>query len=155
MPFLIAMDALTKSMCWEMVKKTSDTVDQTAMVVFKKPSSNDCHDGRTRADPPLCEASDDQNAAWNITLQACMHRVPTDASARGARWPAQWPERLATTPYWLSEEQTGVYGKPAPADFASDQEHWRNAVENSYLTGMGIDWKNVRNVMDMRAVYGG
>ncbi|OEL27930.1 putative methyltransferase PMT26 [Dichanthelium oligosanthes] len=150
-----AMAALTKSMCWEIIKKTSDTVDQTAMVIFKKPTSNDCYDARAHAEPPLCEASDDQNAAWNITLQACMHRVPTDASARGSQWPSQWPDRLSTTPYWLSADQVGVYGKPAPADFAADQEHWRKVVENSYLDGMGIDWKNVRNVMDMRAVYGG
>ncbi|PUZ63164.1 hypothetical protein GQ55_3G046000 [Panicum hallii var. hallii] len=150
-----AMAALTQSMCWEMIKRTSDTVDQTAMVVFKKPTSNDCYDARSRAEPPLCEASDDQNAAWNITLQACLHRVSTDPSARGSQWPAQWPDRLATTPYWLSADQVGVYGKPAPADFAADQEHWRKVVENSYLDGMGIDWKNVRNVMDMRAVYGG
>ncbi|KAL6642341.1 hypothetical protein ACP70R_020522 [Stipagrostis hirtigluma subsp. patula] len=150
-----AMAALTKSMCWEMLKRTSDTVDQTAMVIFKKPTSNDCFDARTRPEPPLCEASDDQNAAWNITLRACMHRVPTDPSARGSQWPAQWPDRLATTPYWLSSDQVGVYGKPAPADFAADNEHWKKVVENSYLNGMGIDWKNVRNVMDMRAVYGG
>lgn len=150
------MAALTKSMCWEMVKRTSDTVDQTAMVVFKKPTSNECYDGRTRAEPPLCgDSDDDQDAAWNVTLRPCMHRLPTDASARGSRWPAQWPERLTTTPYWLSADQVGVYGKPAPADFAADQQHWRKVVDNSYLHGMGIDWKNVRNVMDMRAVYGG
>ncbi|KAL6906177.1 hypothetical protein ACP4OV_003778 [Aristida adscensionis] len=151
-----AMAALTKSMCWEMLKRTSDTVDQTAMVIFKKPTSNECVDARARpAEPPLCHPSDDQNAAWNITLQACMHRVPTDPAARGSQWPAQWPDRLSTTPYWLSSDQTGVYGKPAPADFAADNEHWKKVVDNSYLRGMGIDWKNVRNVMDMRAVYGG
>ena len=150
------MAALTKSMCWEMIKRTSDTVDQNAMVVFKKPTSNECYDARPpRAEPPPCEASDDQDAAWNVTLRACLHRVPTDPSARGSQWPAQWPVRLATTPYWLSADQVGVYGKPAPADFAADQEHWRKVVGNSYLDGMGIDWKNVRNVMDMRAVYGG
>ncbi|CAL4911330.1 unnamed protein product [Urochloa decumbens] len=150
-----AMAALTKSMCWEMMKRTSDTVDQTAMVIFKKPTSNDCYDARARAEPPMCEAADDQDAAWNITLQPCMHRVPTDPAARGSQWPAQWPDRLAATPYWLSADQVGVYGKPAPADFAADQEHWRKVVHNSYLDGLGIDWKNVRNVMDMRAVYGG
>ncbi|KAJ1265066.1 hypothetical protein BS78_08G049700 [Paspalum vaginatum] len=150
-----AMAALTKSMCWEMLKRTSDTVDQTAMVIFKKPTSNGCYDARARAEPPLCEASDDQDAAWSITLQPCMHRVPTDPSARGSRWPAQWPGRLATAPYWLGAGQVGVYGKPAPDDFAADQEHWRKVVDNSYRDGMGIDWKNVRNVMDMRAVYGG
>ncbi|CAN6349130.1 unnamed protein product [Urochloa humidicola] len=151
-----AMAALTKSMCWEMMKRTSDTVDQTAMVIFKKPTSNDCYDARPpRAEPPLCEAGDDQDAAWNITLQPCMHRVPTDPAARGSQWPAEWPDRLAATPHWLSADQVGVYGKPAPADFAADQEHWRKVVKNSYLDGLGVDWKNVRNVMDMRAVYGG
>ncbi|TVU51176.1 hypothetical protein EJB05_02585 [Eragrostis curvula] len=161
-----AMTALTKSMCWEMVKRTSDTVDQTAMVVFRKPTSNACYDARRPAtttrsssepQPPMCEAADDPDAAWNVTLQACMHRVPTDASARGSKWPAMWPERLRETPYWLGGDgrATGVYGKPAPEDFAADMEHWRKVVENSYVNGLGIDWKNVRNVMDMRAVYGG
>ncbi|VAI15044.1 unnamed protein product [Triticum turgidum subsp. durum] len=150
-----AMAALTKSMCWEMVTRTSDTVDQTAMVIFKKPSSNECYSKRSRAEPPLCEESDDPNAAWNITLQACMHRVATEAAARGSRWPEQWPERLTAAPYWLNESQVGVYGKPAADDLAADTEHWREAVNSSYLSGMGIEWKNVRNVIDMRSVYGG
>ncbi|KAE8807222.1 putative methyltransferase PMT26 [Hordeum vulgare] len=150
-----AMAALTKSMCWEMVTRTSDTVDQTAMVIFKKPSSNECYSKRSRAEPALCEESDDPNAAWNITLQACMHRVATEPGARGSRWPEQWPERLTAAPYWLNESQVGVYGKPAADDLAADTEHWRKSVNSSYLSGMGIDWNNVRNVIDMRSVYGG
>ncbi|KAF0888181.1 hypothetical protein E2562_010869 [Oryza meyeriana var. granulata] len=149
------MASLTKSMCWEMVRKTRDTVDETAMVIFKKPASNDCYSERKQPEPPLCDSSDDPNAAWNITLQSCMHSLPTDTSARGTRWPEQWPERLSTAPYWLSNSQVGVYGKPATDDFAADNEHWSNVVNNSYLAGVGIDWRNVRNVMDMRAVYGG
>ncbi|CAM0950194.1 unnamed protein product [Alopecurus aequalis] len=147
-----AMAALTKSMCWEMVNRTSDTVDQTALVIFKKPSSNDCYGKRNHPEPPLCEETDNPNAARNITLQSCMHRLPTDSASR---WPEQWPERLTTAPYWLGESQVGVYGNPAPEDFAADMEHWRKAVNSSYLTGMGIDWSNVRNIMDMRSVYGG
>uniref|UniRef100_A0A0D9XXF9 Methyltransferase n=1 Tax=Leersia perrieri TaxID=77586 RepID=A0A0D9XXF9_9ORYZ len=150
------MVALTKSMCWEMVKKTSDTVDQTAVVIFRKPTSNACYGDRKTPEPPLCDGSDDPDAAWNITLRSCMHAVPDgDTSARGARWPEQWPKRLSTAPYWLSTGQVGVYGKPAPDDFTADNEHWSNVVNGSYLTGIGIDWSNVRNVMDMRAVYGG
>ena len=84
-----------------------------------------------------------------------MHRVPEDPAVRGARWPAPWPARLGKAPYWLDSSQTGVYGKPAPEDFAADQAHWRKVVRSSYLAGMGIDWGSVRNVMDMRAVYGG
>uniref|UniRef100_A0A0E0MKA7 Methyltransferase n=1 Tax=Oryza punctata TaxID=4537 RepID=A0A0E0MKA7_ORYPU len=149
------MAALTKSMCWDMVKKTNDTVDETAMVIFKKPTSNGCYSNRKQPEPPLCDASDDPDAAWNITLRACMHSLPTNKSVRGARRPEQWPERLSAAPYWLSPSQIGVYGKPAPDDFVADDRHWSHVVNSSYIAGAGIDWSNVRNVMDMRAVYGG
>ncbi|KAF0894589.1 hypothetical protein E2562_001889 [Oryza meyeriana var. granulata] len=149
------MVKLTKAMCWEMVSKTRDTVDQVGLVIFRKPSDDACYKKRRQKEPPLCEPSDDPNAAWNITLRACMHWVPTDPSVRGSQWPEQWPERVEKTPYWLNSSQVGVYGKPAPDDYVADYEHWKKVVRNSYLTGMGIDWKTVRNVMDMRAVYGG
>jgi hypothetical protein len=84
-----------------------------------------------------------------------MHRVPEDPLARGVRWPELWPERATKAPYWLDSSQVGVYGKPAPEDFAADLTHWTKAVRGLYLAGMGVDWKTVRNVMDMRAVYGG
>jgi len=84
-----------------------------------------------------------------------MHKIPVGPAARGSKWPENWPLRLETAPYWLSSSQTGVYGKPAPEDFKADQEHWSTVVNKSYLNGMGIDWSKVRNVMDMRAVYGG
>lgn len=83
-----------------------------------------------------------------------MHKVPEEASKRGSCWPAQWPSRLEKAPYWL-KSQTGVYGKAAPEDFAADYNHWKNVVSQTYLEGMGISWSSVRNVMDMRAVYGG
>ena len=83
-----------------------------------------------------------------------MHKVPTDASHRASRWPEQWPKRLEKRPYWLNT-QVGVYGKAAPEDFIADYNHWKNVVSLSYLNGMGIGWSFVRNVMDMRAVYGG
>jgi tRNA wybutosine-synthesizing protein 1 len=38
---------------------------------------------------------------------------------------------------------------------AADHNHWNAVVEKSYLDGLGLNWSNIRNVMDMRAVYGG
>ena len=90
----------------------------------------------------------------NVPLQTGMHKVPVDASERGSQWPEQWPARLEKSPYWLLSSQVGVYGKAAPEDFAADYEHWKRVVK-SYINGMGINWSSVRNVMDMRAVYGG
>lgn len=150
-----AMNALTKSMCWKMVKKTKDSLNQVGLAIYRKPTDNKCYEKRTENSPPLCQESDDPNAAWNVPLQACMHRVPVDPAVRGSKWPEQWPERLGATPYWLNSSQAGVYGKPASEDFEADYEHWKRVVKGSYVNGMGIDWSTVRNVMDMRAIYGG
>lgn len=150
-----AMTALTKSMCWKLVAKDKDKINKVGAAIYQKPTSNDCYDNRSQNTPPLCQNSDDPNAAWNVTLQACMHKVPSDSSERGYQWPEQWPARLEKAPYWLTSSQVGVYGKAAPDDFTADNEHWKRVVTNSYLNGMGISWSNVRNVMDMRSIYGG
>lgn len=84
-----------------------------------------------------------------------MHRVPIEGNERGSQWPEEWPERVQTPPYWLNRSQMGIYGKPAPEDFAADTEHWKKVVSKTYMSGLGISWSNLRNIMDMRAVYGG
>ncbi|XP_073013486.1 probable methyltransferase PMT24 [Typha latifolia] len=150
-----AMSELTKSICWDMVNKTKDSLNQVGLAIFRKPSNNECYDKRMENNPPFCQESDDPNAAWNISLQACLHRMPVDATLRGSQWPEEWPQRLEEPPYWLNNSQVGVYGKPALEDFKVDYEHWKHVVSKSYLDGMGINWSRVRNVMDMRSVYGG
>lgn len=150
-----AMTELMKSMCWELVVIKRDVVNRVAAAIYKKPTSNDCYEKRSQNEPPICADSEDANAAWNVPLQACMHKVPVDASKRGSQWPELWPARLDKTPYWLTSSQVGVYGRAAPEDFTADYEHWKRVVAQSYLNGIGISWSSVRNVMDMRAVYGG
>ncbi|KAG2711533.1 hypothetical protein I3760_04G081300 [Carya illinoinensis] len=150
-----AMKDLTKAMCWELVSINKDTVNEVGAATFKKPISNECYEKRSQSEPPICPESDDPNAAWNVPLQACMHKVPVDTSERGSQWPEQWPARLEKPPYWLLSSQVGVYGKAAPDDFTADYEHWKRVVTKSYLNGMGVNWSNVRNAMDMRSVYGG
>ncbi|KAF9687144.1 hypothetical protein SADUNF_Sadunf02G0063200 [Salix dunnii] len=149
-----AMSKLTKSMCWDLVVIKRDTLNGVGAAIYRKPTSNDCYNNRSQNEPPLCKGSDDPNAAWNVLLEACMHKVPVDVSVRGSHWPEQWPKRLEKPPYWLNS-QVGVYGKAAPEDFAADYKHWKNVVSRSYLNGTGINWTSVRNIMDMRAVYGG
>lgn len=149
------MKALTKSICWELVSISKDQVNGVGVAIYKKPLTNECYEERSKNEPPLCQDSDDPNAAWYIKLQACIHKVPVSSSERGSQWPEKWPARLTNVPYWLSSSQVGVYGKPAPEDFTADYKHWKNVVSNSYLKGMGIQWSNVRNVMDMNSIYGG
>uniref|UniRef100_A0A5B6Z0A0 Putative methyltransferase PMT26 n=1 Tax=Davidia involucrata TaxID=16924 RepID=A0A5B6Z0A0_DAVIN len=150
-----AMKKLTKLLCWELVSISKDRVNGVGVAVYQKPASNECYEKRSQNEPPLCQESDDPNAAWNVPLQACMHKVPVDASERGSQWPEQYPARLEKPPYWLLSSQVGVYGKAAPEDFTADYEHWKHVVTKSYLDGMGINWSAVRNAMDMKSIYGG
>ncbi|XP_022950351.1 probable methyltransferase PMT27 [Cucurbita moschata] len=149
------MSALTKSMCWELMTIQKDKLNSIGAAIYRKPTSNECYDQRNEKRPSMCKNDDDPNAAWYVPLQACMHRVPVDNAARGSNWPKQWPQRLQAPPYWLNSSQMGVYGKPAPQDFSTDYEHWKRVVNKTYMNGLGINLSNIRNVMDMRSVYGG
>ncbi|KAK9129744.1 hypothetical protein Sjap_010231 [Stephania japonica] len=150
-----AMSSLTRSMCWDLVTIRKDKLNGIGAAIYRKPVSNECYQQRRRNSPPMCKDGDDANAAWYVPLQACMHRVPIHSVERGYQWPENWPLRVHKPPYWLNNSQKGIYGKPAPEDFVTDYEHWKTVVTKSYMSGLGISWSNVRNVMDMRAVYGG
>ncbi|XP_071703478.1 probable methyltransferase PMT25 [Rutidosis leptorrhynchoides] len=150
-----AMTELTKGMCWELVKVYSDKLNQVGAAIYRKPTTNECYQNRQQNVPPLCKSNDDPDAIWNVKLEACMHKIPVDASVRGTKWPKMWPERVMSPPYWLKSTDIGVYGKPAPEDFTANYEHWKRVVSKSYLNGLGIDWTSVRNIMDMRSIYGG
>uniref|UniRef100_A0A0D3BS77 Methyltransferase n=1 Tax=Brassica oleracea var. oleracea TaxID=109376 RepID=A0A0D3BS77_BRAOL len=110
-----AMSELTKAMCWKLVTIKKDKLNEVGAAIYQKPTTNECYNKRPQNDPPLCKDSDDQNAAWNVPLEACMHKVTEDSSKRGASWPNMWPERLETAPEWL-DSQEGVYG---PREFRS------------------------------------
>ncbi|XP_071739122.1 probable methyltransferase PMT27 [Rutidosis leptorrhynchoides] len=149
------MSALTVAMCWELVTIKKDKLDYVDVAIYRKPESNECYNVRKKQKPPICKPDDDPNAAWYVPLQACMHNIPIGEIERGSRWPEKWPARVHTIPYWLNKSQMGIYGKPAPDDFKADYEHWKHVVSKTYTTDLGFNWTNVRNVMDMRAVYGG
>ncbi|KAF5181665.1 S-adenosyl-l-methionine-dependent methyltransferases superfamily protein [Thalictrum thalictroides] len=149
------MKSLTASMCWELVTIQKDKLNSVGAAIYRKPTSNECYSQRKHNRPPMCKNDDDPNAAWYVPLQACMHRIPVDDMERGSRWPETWPNRVHKPPYWLNNSQKGIYGKPAPEDFVADYEHWRQVVTKTYMSELQISWSNVRNAMDMRAVYGG
>ncbi|XP_027347960.1 probable methyltransferase PMT27 [Abrus precatorius] len=144
------MTSLTKSMCWELVTIQKDELNQVGAAFYRKPISNECYEEREQNQPPMCKDDDDPNAAWYVPLQVCMHKLPVDKAERGTRWPEPWPRRLQKAPYWLNNLQVE---KQVSQDFAADNERWNNVVDE--LSNSGVTWSNVRNVMDMRATYGG
>lgn len=78
-------------------------------------------------------------------MKTCLHPIPSSIEQHGTEWPEEWPKRLKTVPEWFDNKEKLV----------ADSNHWSSIVEKSYLTGLGIDWSNIRNVMDMKAIYGG
>ncbi|KAH6559176.1 hypothetical protein KP509_1Z024400 [Ceratopteris richardii] len=147
------MASLTAAMCWELVAKTTDPITGVGLAVFQKPSKNSCYENRKQSSPPLCDSNDKPDAAWYTPMTTCLHKIPQEEGSHGVKWPQEWPLRLTAAPTWLEKEK-GVYGKQGGADFRADTEYWQHIVSKSYLN-LGIEWSRIRNVMDMRAVYGG
>lgn len=59
-----AMKELTKAMCWELVSINKDKVNGVGAAIYKKPTSNECYEKRSKNEPPMCPEHDDPNAAW-------------------------------------------------------------------------------------------
>ncbi|XP_038904647.1 probable methyltransferase PMT28 isoform X1 [Benincasa hispida] len=141
-----AMSSLTASICWNILAHKTDEVSEVGVKIYQKPESNDIFGPRRRKKPPLCKENENPDAAWYVPMTTCLHTIPTSIEQRGAEWPEEWPKRLEAFPEWLSNDKEKLI---------ADTNHWKAIVEKSYLNGIGIDWSNVRNVMDMKAIYGG
>ncbi|CAI5523329.1 unnamed protein product [Closterium sp. Naga37s-1] len=150
-----AMSELTANMCWRKAAKEINMAFGVGVMVWQKPTDNDCYDTRAEGtQPPMCPEEDNADAAWYVPIQACMHRVPTKEKTRGVGWPVEGKDRLSVVPTWLEGVQKGIYGRRAAVEFDADKAHWLRAYR-TYLTEMEIEWASVRNVMDMDAHYGG
>ncbi|KAF0928885.1 hypothetical protein E2562_010742 [Oryza meyeriana var. granulata] len=140
------ISASMTALCWNAIAYNSDDVSEAGMKIFQRPPSNEIYDLRATKDPPFCKEDQNKAPAWYTLIRHCLHKAPIGIEERGSEWPEEWPKRIETFPEWLGDLQTRV---------ESDHKHWKAVVEKSYLDGLGIDWSNIRNVLDMRAVFGG
>ncbi|KAI4316811.1 hypothetical protein L6164_024753 [Bauhinia variegata] len=140
-----AMTTLTASICWNVLAHKSDDVDEVGIRIYQKPEGNDIYELRRKKIPPLCPEHENPDAAWYVPMKTCLHSIPSAIEQHGAEWPEEWPKRLESYPDWMNNKEKLI----------SDTSHWKSIVEKSYLSGIGIDWSNIRNVMDMKAIYGG
>ncbi|CAM8916812.1 unnamed protein product [Rhodiola kirilowii] len=134
---------LTKSMCWKTVSKALDS-NGIGLVIYQKPLSSSCYSKREKNDPPMCDYTNKPHKSWYVPLSRCISPLPNDGS-----WPAPWSERLKSEPPSLSPSPN------AKEDFNEDTKHWSALVSDVYLEGLSIKWSEVRNVLDMNAVFGG
>lgn len=61
---MAAMAKLTKSMCWDLVVIEKDRINGVGAAIYRKPTSKQCYQERSKNKPALCNDSDDPNAAW-------------------------------------------------------------------------------------------
>ncbi|KAB1217821.1 putative methyltransferase PMT11 [Morella rubra] len=136
---------LTTRLCWEFVKKDG------YIAIWQKPVNNNCYLNREEGTkPPLCDQNDDPDKVWYVDLKACITRLPENGY--GANVTA-WPARLQTPPDRLQSIQIDAYISRKEL-FKAESKYWNEIIE-SYVRF--FHWKKIRlrNVMDMRAGFGG
>ncbi|RXH94499.1 hypothetical protein DVH24_024183 [Malus domestica] len=152
---------LTKRLCWELVSK------QGYVAIWKKPVNNSCYLNRDEGTkPPLCDPSDDPDKVWYIRdsslnndliiflkyvdLKSCITRLPENGY--GANVTA-WPARLQTPPDRLQSIQLDAY--ISRKELFKAESRYNDELIGGYVRG--LKWKKfkLRNVMDMRAGFGG
>ncbi|KAF5771039.1 putative S-adenosyl-L-methionine-dependent methyltransferase [Helianthus annuus] len=138
-----AMVALTESICWKVVAKSFDS-SGIGLVIYEKPVSSSCYKSRKENNPPLCDENTRPKTSWYTPLDGCISAIPITNT-----WPTPWPQRLNSKPLSLSTDPE------AERVFHEDTKHWSELVTNVYIGSLGVNWSNVRNVMDMNVGYGG
>ena len=86
----------------------------------------------------------------NVDLKTCISRLPEDGYGANV---TVWPERLHTPPGRLQTIQYDAYISRNEL-FKAESKYW-NEIIDSYVRA--FHWKTfrLRNVMDMRAGFGG
>ncbi|KAJ7959185.1 S-adenosyl-L-methionine-dependent methyltransferases superfamily protein [Quillaja saponaria] len=139
------MENLTTRFCWELVRK------EGYIAIWKKPSNNSCYLSRDAGvQPPLCDSNDDPDNVWYVGLNACITKLPsTGYGANVTKWPARLnfpPDRLQTIKLdaYISRKEL----------FKAESKYW-NEIIDSYVRDYHWKEMKLRNVMDMRAGFGG
>ncbi|KAJ3685633.1 hypothetical protein LUZ61_014797 [Rhynchospora tenuis] len=140
------MEDLTTRMCWTLVKK------EGYLAIWQKPLNNSCYTTRNSslAQPPLCDINDNPNDVWYVNLKACISRLPENGNAANV---SAWPARLNEPPPRLQEvEMDSIIAKNEL--FRAETKYWDDIIDGYIRI---FKWKKlqIRNVMDMRAEFGG
>ncbi|KAG0465199.1 hypothetical protein HPP92_019363 [Vanilla planifolia] len=139
------MESLTSRICWNLVNK------EGYLAVWRKPLNNSCYINRSpEALPPLCDPKDDPNNVWYVNLKACISWLPENGFGANIK---AWPARLHEPPKRLQDVEMDSYIAKNEL-FKAESRFWNQTVEGYIRI---FRWKdlNIRNVMDMRAGFGG
>nr|GMD85181.1 probable methyltransferase PMT10 [Ipomoea batatas] len=139
------MEDLAGRLCWELVKKESN------IAIWRKPLNNSCYFNRDpTAKPSLCGTDDDPDDVWYVNLKACISPLPENGYGANI---STWPARLNSPPdRLLSIEMDSMLSRKEI--YKADNKYMHDII-SGYVGA--FHWKdmNLRNVMDMKAGYGG
>ncbi|WCJ43484.1 S-adenosyl-L-methionine-dependent methyltransferases superfamily protein [Euphorbia peplus] len=139
------IENLTSKICWELVKKEGYTA------IWRKPLNNSCYLNRdTGSQPPLCNSSDDPDNVWYANLTACITKLPENGYGGNI---SAWPERLHHPPDRLQSIKM-EFSISRKELFKAESRYWNDIIE-SYVRAFHWRELNFRNVIDMRAGFGG
>ncbi|KAL1327285.1 hypothetical protein HN51_037347 [Arachis hypogaea] len=136
---------LTTRLCWNFLKKDG------YIAVWQKPSNNSCYLNREEGTkPPLCDPRDDPDNVWYVNLKACISRLPKNGYGTNV---TEWPARLQTPPDRLQSIKFDAFTSRAEL-FKAESKYW-NEIIGQYVDTLRWKEMRMRNVMDMRAGFGG
>ncbi|KAF8396819.1 hypothetical protein HHK36_018452 [Tetracentron sinense] len=136
---------LTVRLCWELVKK------EGYIAIWRKPFNNNCYVNREAgAQPPLCDPDDDPDNVWYVDLKACITRLPENGYGANV---TTWPARLHNPPDRLQSIHMDAYISRKEL-FLAESKYW-NEIIGSYIRALHWSKMKLRNVLDMRARFGG
>ncbi|KAJ3676231.1 hypothetical protein LUZ60_003643 [Juncus effusus] len=130
---------ITNSMCWELIAKAVQTA------IWIKIENNSClQENAVKKLVSICETGNDDSApSWKTPLRNCV-RLSGESYQK-------LPLRSERTNFYSrSLEKLGV----SPNKFDSDTKFWVDTVRE-YWALLNTEEAEIRNVMDMNALYGG
>lgn len=131
---------LTTAMCWKLIARKVQTA------IWVKPGDQSCVQQNAEQNLiQICDVTDDSMPSWNGPLRNC---ITFSANRSNARELPPRPGRLSV--YSESLSSIGV----SRERFSMDTQYWRRQIEE-YWTLMSVNKTDIRNVMDMNALWGG
>ncbi|KAL8467566.1 hypothetical protein ACS0TY_030986 [Phlomoides rotata] len=127
---------LTTAMCWKLIAR------QVQTAIWIKPDDNSClHQNAQKNLISICDSTDDATPSFQLPLRNCI-------SERISQKLPPKPQRLSE--YSTSLDKLGINREK----FLVDTIYWQDQVRH-YWRMIGVEDKQIRNVMDMNAFLGG
>lgn len=139
------MEDLTINLCWELVNK------EEYIAIWQKPTNNSCYLNRDpNAKPSLCDTDDNPEDIWNVNVKACITRLPENGYGTNT---TDWPDRLHSPPQRLFS--IPMDAEKSRKELYKADSSYQKEIVSGYVNVFHLNQMNFRNVMDMKAAYGG